>query len=570
MSRRATLLHEGRTRPRLPFSLTFTVGRLTDRNGSACGSHSHARTRTASLGHSAVVHSPSKAESVSRAAQRLGRTARRVKGLVKVTRAPRGHPDSRRCCCGCANSSSVDGRGGTRWARGSARERRGHCSSAVFNTADATACPQMTAAPPYALPLPPPPPALSIVDSLHQSRQTLLRDTFTLFRSATGRAQSPSPSQTPHSLKHFATSTVSVGPHAFFETKLYLCDWSPSSSSTPTMQQATLNPAAITPALIARLNAASQTDPALADILRKAASGQATSDELSGLARLIEQLRREDEAATAAAAAAAANPSALGSAPAAGHSTGSPPVPAHPSLVIEFHEVPGEQYLIPAHYLYTALPPPPGMPAIPGRQDVLLSFFIFPTERFPPHSAKGKHRAMYQPMTDFEAPVPVDVVVEHCTDYARDCLFRASRNGRPKESKLEDWWRQMVRSARTELSPAQLTRFLDERRSTPYPTAHTYSTSLRRIPSPRLRRSKPLHNRKNTRSRSRAQEATSARLARRGLRERREAGHRRKRRRRRGSRLGRRAKRHLSSEVRRRFSPGSALLRVRCRMGALI
>ncbi|EMS18688.1 uncharacterized protein RHTO_05791 [Rhodotorula toruloides NP11] len=294
----------------------------------------------------------------------------------------------------------------------------------------------MMAAPPYTLPLPPPPPALSIVDSLHQSRQTLLRDTFTLFRSATGRAQSPSPSQTPHSLKHFATSTVSVGPHAFFETKLYLCDWSPSSASTPTMQQATLNPAAITPALIARLNAASQTDPALADILRKAASGQASSDELSGLARLIEQLRQEDEAATAAAAAPAQ--------PAAGNSNGSPPAPAHPSLVVEFHEVPGEQYLIPAHYLYTALPPPPGMPAIPGRQDVLLSFFIFPAERFPPHSAKGKHRAMYQPVTDFEAPVPVDVVVEHCTDYARDCLFRASRNGRPKDSKLEDWWRQMI------------------------------------------------------------------------------------------------------------------------------
>ncbi|KAL7338541.1 hypothetical protein BJY59DRAFT_701175 [Rhodotorula toruloides] len=302
----------------------------------------------------------------------------------------------------------------------------------------------MMAAPPYTLPLPPPPPALSIVDSLHQSRQTLLRDTFTLFRSATGRAQSPSPSQTPHSLKHFATSTVSVGPHAFFETKLYLCDWSPSSASTPTMQQATLNPAAITPALIARLNAASQTDPALADILRKAASGQASSDELSGLARLIEQLRQEDEAATAAAAAPAQ--------PAAGNSNGSPPAPAHPSLVVEFHEVPGEQYLIPAHYLYTALPPPPGMPAIPGRQDVLLSFFIFPAERFPPHSAKGKHRAMYQPVTDFEAPVPVDVVVEHCTDYARDCLFRASRNGRPKDSKLEDWWRQMVRSRRVACS----------------------------------------------------------------------------------------------------------------------
>lgn len=56
----------------------------------------------------------------------------------------------------------------------------------------------------------------------------------------------------------------------------------------------TFNP--ITPSLITRLNAASAADPLLATILRKAATGQATSPELAGLARYIEAMRLDEEA----------------------------------------------------------------------------------------------------------------------------------------------------------------------------------------------------------------------------------------------------------------------------------
>ena len=147
---------------------------------------------------------------------------------------------------------------------------------------------------------------MSLIDSLYQSRQTLLYDTFAIFKSPSRpRLEGGTISDSPHTLHHIATANICIGPHSFPETQLFLCEWAqPASSGSgvgarvgqqPGAPESTLNPAAITPALIARLNAASQTDAALAAILQKAASGQATPDELSALARYIDELRKEEQ-----------------------------------------------------------------------------------------------------------------------------------------------------------------------------------------------------------------------------------------------------------------------------------
>ncbi|GAA5851851.1 hypothetical protein JCM9279_001907 [Rhodotorula babjevae] len=303
-----------------------------------------------------------------------------------------------------------------------------------------------TAAPPPPLAFEPVP-TLSLIDSLYQSRQTLLFDTFAIFRSPS-RPRTGTISESPHSLEHIATANLAIGPHSFPDTRLYLCEWAQPASSAPAAPPApTLNPAAITPALIARLNAASQTDPALAAILQKAASGQASPDELSGLARYIDEMRQEEEGAPP--------PPPPPPAPAPADSTGAP-LPTHPSLVLEFRELSGgEQFILPAHYIYSPLHSHVPQPI--GAQDVLLSFFVFPSERAstPSMFKRGRYRAgagaaqgqgLEAGAIDQDAPVPVDMIVQGCGEYARECMFRAARNGRKKDDQVEMWWRQMISS----------------------------------------------------------------------------------------------------------------------------
>jgi len=299
---------------------------------------------------------------------------------------------------------------------------------------------------------------LSLIDSLYQSRQTLLFDTFAIFRSPS-RPRTGTISEQPHSLEHIATANLAIGPHSFPDTRLYLCEWAQSASAAPPAPPApTLNPAAITPALIARLNAASQTDLALAAILQKAASGQASPDELSGLARYIDEMRQEEEGAPPP-------PAPPAPAPAPADSTGAP-LPTHPSLVLEFRELSGgEQFILPAHYIYSPLHSHVPQPL--GAQDVLLSFFVFPSERAstPSMFKRGRYRAgaagapgqaLEAGGIDQDAPVPVDMIVQGCGEYARDCMFRAARNGRKKDDQVEMWWRQMVRPPRSSPPPLSL------------------------------------------------------------------------------------------------------------------
>lgn len=292
---------------------------------------------------------------------------------------------------------------------------------------------------------------LSIVDSLYQSRETLLHHTFTPFASL---------AHAPHSLVQLTSPrgpgcTVSIGPHAFLGTHIYLCDWNPSGAGTgPTPppppaaapSPAPLSTSAITPSLVARLNEASQEDRKLAETLRKAANGQASADELAGLATFIEHLRRQEEAE-------AANP------PLPAGGSGAPP-----SVVLDFAETRypsaaaaaatsssrkapavDRRVVLPAHFVLTPLPPRNQNPMQPALfHDVLLSLFIFPSELTPPQSARGKQRLQAAPEADLNAPVPVDIVVEGCDQRMLDGLWRAARNGRPRDDQLERWARQMV------------------------------------------------------------------------------------------------------------------------------
>mgnify|MGYP006899217258 CR=1 FL=1 len=293
---------------------------------------------------------------------------------------------------------------------------------------------------------------LSIVDSLYQSRETLLHHTFTPFVSL---------AHAPHSLVQLTSPrgpgcTVSIGPHAFLSTHIYLCDWNPSGAGTgPTPppppaaapSPAPLSTSAITPSLVARLNEASQEDRKLAETLRKAANGQASADELAGLATFIEHLRRQEEAE-------AANP------PLPAGGSGAPP-----SVVLDFAETRyppaaaaaatpslsrkapavDRRVVLPAHFVLTPLPPRNQNPMQPALfHDVLLSLFIFPSELTPPQSARGKQRLQAAPEADLNAPVPVDIVVEGCDQRMLDGLWRAARNGRPRDDQLERWARQMV------------------------------------------------------------------------------------------------------------------------------
>ncbi|GAA5942062.1 hypothetical protein JCM1841_005915, partial [Sporobolomyces salmonicolor] len=278
--------------------------------------------------------------------------------------------------------------------------------------------------------------ALTILDSLQQSRQSLLHHAFSLFSVPSRPKAAQKIIQPPHKLRHFQTATVTIGPHSFTDTKLFLAEWSTAAGAAappPPVAQPAPAPAStgITPALIKRLNAASLTDPALAALLRRAANGEATPQELSGLARHIEELRKEEDAANA---------------PAPVASTSLPPASAgaiaHPALVIEFSESAGKRFIIPDHYVFTALPlhpthaahtPTPSTPTC----NALLSFFIFPPDR-----SKGKQPAGSAPTAN--PPVPVDLIVEQCTEQHRECLVKASRVSRPRDERVETWWRQMI------------------------------------------------------------------------------------------------------------------------------
>ncbi|GAA6060282.1 hypothetical protein JCM10212_003982 [Sporobolomyces blumeae] len=323
---------------------------------------------------------------------------------------------------------------------------------------------------------------MTVLESLHHSRETLVRSAFEPFPSAASSSTSATqktprlarpPPPPPHELHHFATTNVTIGPHSFVGTRFYLVHWtavaaaplpppapaSASAASSSTSPSSSSAKAAaplghgITPSVIKRLNQASQSDPALQALLRRAANGEATPDELADVSRKIEELRTEEEAAMAVAAQTGplAAPPPVTSAAAATSATPPPPPPpaaavprpTHPSLAIEFEENLGERFLIPDHYLCVTLTPRNAPQTPSSTFAVLLSFFIFPRDRTLP---KTHETTVEVGVATTNPPVPIDMIVEGCSADERDKLIRASRLGRPRDNGLETWWKNTIAS----------------------------------------------------------------------------------------------------------------------------
>lgn len=277
-----------------------------------------------------------------------------------------------------------------------------------------------------------PPNELTVLKALTQGRQALLNDALPLFWASSHSKLAPqAPLQPPHTLCHLTTSTVSIGPHSFSETKLFVADWTEGNTRrrkliavAPPPPPPPASPGKMTPSLISRLNADSAKDPQLAAILRKAATGTATPQELAHLAKHIKSVEKEDSELASATGPAASTSQQW-------EEVDEPPAP--PSLVLEFRDSSTKQFIVPPHYTYTELPPTdPTAKATPS--DVLLSFFVFPSA-----SGKGKEREGY--MADGTVPAPIDLVAKDCSEEVKDALLRCSRTGKARDLAMEDWWK---------------------------------------------------------------------------------------------------------------------------------
>ena len=164
--------------------------------------------------------------------------------------------------------------------------------------------------------------------------------------------------------------------------------------------------------------------------------------ELAGLARYIEAMRRDEEATNPT------PPPAPAPTPQPVASTSGTPTTEEtrppPSIVIEFRESQNERFIFPSHYSFDLLPVDAAS-GNNGRRSALLSFFVFPQD-------KGKGKKMDDGTNGLElgTPVPISLVVEDCTEAVRGALLRASRTGRDRDESVEAWVRKMVRSAAVE------------------------------------------------------------------------------------------------------------------------
>lgn len=263
---------------------------------------------------------------------------------------------------------------------------------------------------------------MTLLEALQHSRRAILHDLLPVFSSEQGRPATPTQKQP---LSEICTTTTAIGPHTF-NTKLYASGAKRTklSAGPATVGEGT---AALTPAMIARLTTASAADPALATILRKVATGKASTKELAQLSKQVERLRKQDEADDNDAEPTPSTSTSWPTATTADDSKADPPL-----IVLEFDEVPGQLYRLPTHSTHTVLPSAKSAQAkvkavITDGFEVLLSFFVFSDA----------------------IPVPVDLVVRNCTVEISAELLRCTRTGRVKDSKLEKWWKETVRCLRT-------------------------------------------------------------------------------------------------------------------------
>jgi hypothetical protein len=265
--------------------------------------------------------------------------------------------------------------------------------------------------------------------ALVRSRQLILTDALPPF-STKSRSKAAQLVQPLHTLAPLATTTVAVGPHSFTKTKLFTVEWGAvpkkKTSAQSPLSPGTTAPAALSPALIFRLNVASASDPLLSSILLKAGKGEANPQELAGLARYIEALRKDEDGL--------APPPPSAPIASTSDAVAEYEQPSPPSIVIEFRESSSDRFILPSHFTYTPIPSDPPM----ARQAVLLSFFVFPVDK-----GKGKKKDE-ESGTQGLVPVPMSLVVEDCTEAVRNSLRRASRTGRERDLAVEEWWASAV------------------------------------------------------------------------------------------------------------------------------
>ncbi|KAI0785005.1 hypothetical protein C8Q75DRAFT_777083 [Abortiporus biennis] len=225
-----------------------------------------------------------------------------------------------------------------------------------------------------------------LLKSLRQSREKWLSNTFPRFSSKVRSGRPGAIQPPPHTVRAFGRFTLQIGPHVFSDTAIYEVHYipqtppapvqtprpsappllatgitpygAPTSTSTPSFSIPTpptytplLSDSFVTPQLINQVNAAAASNPVLANLLKLATSGEASQDQLQTLGLLIKTLGNRNIAA-------AASSSTL-SVPNR-HTTQYPPTPVDDrfDIVIEFHERPGDRWIIPRGILINEFEPP--------------------------------------------------------------------------------------------------------------------------------------------------------------------------------------------------------------------
>jgi hypothetical protein len=186
-----------------------------------------------------------------------------------------------------------------------------------------------------------------LANALQRSRKKFLTGVFERF-SATSKALQQQIRQDPHKLTDLGQCTVTVGPHIYTGTKLFLATFTSSGTSKPPPDAPV---PLLTPPLLARLNAEAARDPVLGGIWAKVSQRTATPHETTAFNRYLIAL---------------------------GHAM-TPGPPKRPAIVFEFRENPIIRWLLPSEYTLTRQPngsamvsfvasaPEPAVRPVPGR-----------------------------------------------------------------------------------------------------------------------------------------------------------------------------------------------------------
>ncbi|KAK4055636.1 hypothetical protein OIV83_000182 [Microbotryomycetes sp. JL201] len=300
------------------------------------------------------------------------------------------------------------------------------------------------------------PTVFTIHRALLRSRQTILTSLLPVY--------TPSATDNKHGtvetgLRRVCSSTVKIGPHIFSDTIVMSTEDSVTSSPAPKRRKTeATSPAAgsgtaaalaITPALIKRLNVASASNADLAQCLRKAANGTASQQELAKLAKLIDEIGKNDNSgatndpdASNKASTSKANVASTSIAQAA-MSTQDAASLDPPKLVLQFRENPAVLFSVPNHFQHSVHASAKADAAPDRDVDILLSFFVTP------ELEKGKQRASASEESAAEdaTVIPVDVVIEECDLVMQAAIAKCSRTSRKKDPRVEEWWKKSIQQA---------------------------------------------------------------------------------------------------------------------------